>query len=226
MGDRNMQSFQPLQEKAYTALQEMIERRELEPGKIYSLTQIAKEMKISRTPLKDAVVRLSQAKYVDIIPSKGFCLHEISESDIDDTCQVRQAIENMCAMALIDSQYSSYGRVTMRQMAVILDEMKAMADQPDKVDEFLELDIRFHNALVGFLENKALEEIYASHSYQIRTLAKNSLTTNNRMQNTCDEHEAILNAITDKNYEACYHAVQKHLISTKELSLLVLKDSK
>jgi DNA-binding GntR family transcriptional regulator len=57
-------------------------------------------------------------------------------------------------------------------------------------------------------------------------LAKNSLTTNNRMQNTCDEHEAILNAITDKNYEACYHAVQKHLLSTKELSLLVLKDSK
>ena len=219
-----MQKYQPLQEKAYSALQSMIEHRELKPGVVYSLTQIAKDMNISRTPLKDAVVRLSQDGYVDIIPSKGFCLHEITMEDINDTCQVRQAIETLCAMRLTENQYTSYGRVTIRQMAVILDEMRTLSGKPEQIDDFLELDIRFHNALVGFAENKAVEEIYSSCSYQIRTLARNSLSTNNRMQNTCDEHERILNAITDKNYEACYQAVKAHLVSTRDLSLAVLRE--
>lgn len=218
-----MSSFQPLQEKAYSVIQKMIEDRELKPGIIYSLTQIAKDMNISRTPLKDAVVRLSQDKYIDIIPSKGFCLHEVTEEDIEDTCQVRMAVENMCAMMLAEKRDSSSGKDTLRRMADILDEMRSLSGSPERIDDFLELDIRFHNTLVSFVENRTLEEIYASHNYQIRTFARNSLTTDNRMVNTCEEHRKILAAITDQDYEGCYKAVKEHLVSTKQLSLLFLR---
>ncbi len=218
-----MPGFQPLQEKAYSVIQKMIEDHELRPGIIYSLTQIARDMNISRTPLKDAVVRLSQDKYIDIIPSKGFCLHEVTEEDIEDTCQVRMAIENLCAMRLAEDQESAKGRAALRQMEEYLAEMKKLSGDPEKIDDFLEFDIRFHNTLVSFAENKTLAEIYASHNYQIRTFARNSLTADNRMVNTCREHERILDAIKRKDHEGCYNAVKDHLLSTKNLSLMFLR---
>ena len=50
--------------------------------------------------MQDALVRLSQDRFIDIIPSKGFCLHEMSEEDIWHTYQARTAVEGFCAMQL------------------------------------------------------------------------------------------------------------------------------
>ena len=212
-----MTTFQPLQEQAYIAIKKMVDNNELEPNTIYSLTQLAKKMNISRTPLKDALVRLSQDKYVDIIPSKGFCLHKIDEKDIEDTYQIRKAIELSAAFSLMDNQFTSYGRLTLRQMSQCLDEMRQLVGNVERLDDFLQLDIRFHDALVSFLGNENVSDIYASHSYQIRTLAKVSLGTENRMENTCDEHDAIIQAIADNDAGKLYHAIRSHLITTKNL---------
>ena len=67
-----MPNYEPLQERAFTYLKKLIASGGLTPGVIYSETRIASEIGISRTPVKDALVRLSQDKYIDIIPSKGF----------------------------------------------------------------------------------------------------------------------------------------------------------
>ena len=61
-----MAKYTPLQEKAYEFLKNKITRGELEHGKFYSETKMAAEIGISRTPFKDALVRLSQDRYIDI----------------------------------------------------------------------------------------------------------------------------------------------------------------
>ena len=95
-----MAKYTPLQEKAYQYLKEKINRGELEHGKFYSETKMAAEIGISRTPFKDALVRLSQDRYIDIVPSRGFCLHALSLQDITNTYQSRTAVEGFCALTL------------------------------------------------------------------------------------------------------------------------------
>ena len=95
-----MAKYTPLQEKAYEFLKNKITRGELEHGKFYSETKMAAEIGISRTPFKDALVRLSQDRYIDIVPSRGFCLHALSCRDIINTYQSRTAVEGFCAFSL------------------------------------------------------------------------------------------------------------------------------
>ena len=61
----------PLNEQAYQHLQKLILSNRLSYGQIYSETRLSRELGISRTPFRDAVHRLAQEGYIDIIPSKG-----------------------------------------------------------------------------------------------------------------------------------------------------------
>ena len=82
----------PLQVRAYESLKDMILEGHLENGQIYSETKISQELGISRTPLRDAIQRLAQERYIDVIPSKGFRLHEMTEKDLLETFQIRCAL--------------------------------------------------------------------------------------------------------------------------------------
>lgn len=70
-----MAGYTLLQEEAYTHIKEQILSGALREEQIYSETKIAAMIGISRTPVKDALVRLSQERLVDILPSRGFRLH-------------------------------------------------------------------------------------------------------------------------------------------------------
>ena len=72
----------PLNEQAYHHLQNLITTNQLSYQKIYSETKLSKELGISRTPFRDAVHRLAQEGYIDIIPSKGFMLHQLTRQDV------------------------------------------------------------------------------------------------------------------------------------------------
>ena len=88
-----MEMAKSLQQQAYEHLKDLIYQDFFSYDQIYSETRVAKEMGISRTPMRDAIHRLSQEHFLDIIPSKGFCLHQMNRQDIQETFQVRSAIE-------------------------------------------------------------------------------------------------------------------------------------
>ena len=90
----------PLNEQAYQHLQGLIMEGQFAYNQIYSETKLSKELGISRTPFRDAVHRLTQEGYIDIIPSKGFMLHKLTRQDIDETFQVRSALECYCTLQI------------------------------------------------------------------------------------------------------------------------------
>ena len=89
-----------LNEQAYEHLKKMITEDQPSYQEIYSETKLAKELGISRTPFRDAIHRLVQEGYIDIIPSKGFRLHQLTKQDVTETFQVRSALETYCTMEI------------------------------------------------------------------------------------------------------------------------------
>ena len=105
-----MAGYRFLQEEAYAHIREQIVTGVLKEDQIYSETKLAAMIGISRTPVKDALVRLSQEKLIDILPSRGFRLHRMSEEDIWSTYQLRTAVEGFCVLHLAHRKDTPEGR--------------------------------------------------------------------------------------------------------------------
>lgn len=215
-----MAKYKPLQEKAYDFLKDKIKRGELEYGKFYSETKMAAEIGISRTPFKDALVRLSQDRYIDIVPSRGFCLHVLSLQDITNTYQSRTAVEGFCALTLHTRRKETEAASVIQ--ALINDNAnmkKAIADNASFA-EILSHDLSFHKRLVDFSKNDELIKLYESHNHQLYDIAMKTFELEGRPIIAVAEHQNILDNIVsdDENATAgTYLSVMKHMDNTKDI---------
>ncbi len=213
-----MQKPTSLQVKAYEHLKNMILNRELVEDTIYSETQIAKSIGISRTPMRDAIQYLTQEKYIDIIPNKGFCLHKMNQQDFTETCQVRSAIEGFCAMQLAKDFNTERAKETFVKLRKTL-EAQALAI-PDKLDIYFENDIKFHEILVEYIQNAELSRLFNNYMYRMQNFALQSLQEEGRMSKALKEHLDVLESM-EKGDDAKAHASMVYHMKKAEF---ILKD--
>lgn len=199
-----MQSHKSLQLHAYEFIKNKILRGELNYNEIYSETKIARDLSISKTPVRDAVQYLSQEKYVDIIPNKGFNLHEMSKQDFVETSEIRSAIEGYCVSRISIEHTTDRAKETFNELNESLEKQKAAINK--SVDEFFDADRWFHSILVSYAKNEEFINLIKNHSYRIRNFIIRSLAYEGRMESAYSEHldiyEQIKNGDTIKSYES------------------------
>ena len=198
-----------LQTQAYDYLINLIKNGDLRPNTIYSLNQMAKEMGISRTPLRDAVLRLEQEHYVDILPSKGFTLHKMTREDIIETYQLRSAIELYCFKQLSHGIHTERGQEYFKKLSTKVASQKEIAATTRCTEDFGRKDYEFHRSVVQYVGNESMLDIYRRFMYRIFWLNVTSFSQEGRMDDTMAEHEQILTsdiaqAIQYRNVEGRY----------------------
>ncbi|MBO4991954.1 MAG: GntR family transcriptional regulator [Firmicutes bacterium] len=196
-----------LQALAYQHLKELITNHRLDYGTIYSETKVSQELGISRTPMRDAIHRLAQEKYLDIIPSRGFMLHRMTSTDVIEIFQTRSAIEGYCTLQIASRCQGS----AEQQLFSTLEQLLERQRSTDDIEAFVDLDNRFHLEIVRFLNNSSFNETFDSLIAQIRQLAIMSLSHEGRREETCQEHRAILQAMKDGDTEHVYQITQIHM---------------
>ena len=214
-----MNTFKPLQQKAYEYLKELIFSDSLSYSQVYSETKVAKELGISRTPMRDAIHRLAQERYIDIIPSKGFCLHQMDRQDIQETFQVRSAIEGYCTYLIAGDYRSPKAQNLFKRLEALLDTQKEILNTSQSIPDFVKLDNQFHLEIVGYSENHTLIELFQSYLYQIRRLAFLSLAHKRRMQDTLWKHTQILEHMKYGNTSQIYRITMLHMEKPKGINL-------
>ena len=215
-----MAEYRPLQESAYNHIRDKVLSGQLQPDVLYSETKMAAELNISRTPMKDALVRLSQERLIDILPSKGFRLHQMSREDILQTCQARTAVEGFCAMQLSRGRSSSAARETLHAMEEAQAAMGRFLDGGAGGDAFLDCDLQFHQALVDFSGNGELRQLFNSYHYRLYFLAQEAFQLEGRFQKAYEEHRTILDAVAgDPSGAQAYLAVMDHMEATRDILL-------
>ena len=216
-----MTAYISLQDRAYTYLKQEVLSGSFEVGKFYSETQIAAQLGISRTPMRDALQKLAHEGFIDIIPSKGFTLHEITQQEVYSTFQIRCAIEGYSAMELAGSLSKAVGKRCLKKLTSLLEKQRQLAAE-EHVDivALAACDRDFHIELVSFVNNEWLSETFQGQLYRIQTLAQQSFEDRNRISDTIKEHQAILSAIGQRNPHEAYEAIQLHM---RVLSQLITK---
>lgn len=214
--------MKPLNEQAYDHLQKLITDGQLSYHEIYSETKLAKELGISRTPFRDAIHRLAQEGYIDIIPSKGFRLHQITERDVIETFQIRTALETYCTMQIardVKEENNAGLRSFFKELDWLMENMKEVMENDQGIDEFCEYDFRFHRKIIDYLENEQFSSVFASFLYRMKRLAKLSLQHDGRMAQTVEEHQAILDAMKNGDTEHIYEITLVHMDRPRGINL-------
>lgn len=211
--------MKPLNEQAYHHLQKLIMTNQLSYGKIYSETKLSKEIGISRTPFRDAVHRLAQEGYIDIIPSKGFTLHQLTVKDVDETFQVRSALECYCTLQIAKNADTESVKKLIGELKQIMKKLKEILDTTRSIDDFYQYDYQFHALIIAYVENDKFASLFDVSKYRMRRLAKLSLAHAGRMQDTYEEHQAIVKAMEEGDVEHIYEITARHMEIARNINM-------
>jgi DNA-binding GntR family transcriptional regulator len=212
-----MQFVKPLQLQAYEHLKQMILDGKLDSDCIYSETKIAKDLGFSRTPMRDAIQRLSQERYLDIIPSKGFQIHTLSEQDLIETYQIRCALEGFCTSQLAKDFEKPEAQAVFHTLDFLMSQQASIIETSRSILQFTELDRQFHATMVDYPGNSIISDTYSNLRHQIEDQTRLSLAKEGRLEETLKEHQAILDNIKIGAVGRTYKAILAHLEKPKEI---------
>lgn len=219
-----MKETPSLQVQAYEYLIDIIKKGELEPGEIYSLNQMAKTIGVSRTPFRDAVLRLEQERYIDIIPSKGFMLHTMTKEDIIETYQIRNAIEVYCFKQLSIHLDTPRGQKYFQKLTEKVKKQKEIVQTTQSNEDFGRKDYEFHRSIVQYVGNESMLDIYRRFMYRIFWLNVTSFSKKGRMADTIEEHITILEMIKNHQIRDLEELISHHLTIAQEINLELLSN--
>ena len=212
-----MAVVKPLQLQAYEQLKQMILDGHFLPDTIYSETKTSKELGVSRTPMRDAIQKLEQEGYLDVIPSKGFRLHKMTEDDLLETYQIRCALEGFCAVHFANIHETPEAKRLFHTLESLLRDMDAIASTTEDIEEFERYDSEFHKRLVYSLNNKAISGVFDAYHYRMSRQTVASLHTENRLRQTVAEHRDMLDNMKAGKIGDSYIATLKHIGQARNL---------
>ena len=210
-----MRFVKPLQIQAYESLKEMILAGQLEHQRIYSETKVSQSLGISRTPMRDAIQRLAQEGYLDVLPSKGFRLHELTERDLLETYQIRCALEGFCVVQLAKDHDQEQARRALDALELLLQAQKQVIETTHSIEEFAGYDQKFHETIVYYLDNTVISDTFDSYHYQMSRQTLISLRREGRLEETLEEHRSILENMERGSVGGSYNAALIHLEKPK-----------
>ncbi|MDO5401852.1 MAG: GntR family transcriptional regulator [Eubacteriales bacterium] len=201
-----------LQSQAYDTIKELILTNSLDSNKLYSETQLAKNMGISRTPLREALQCLSQDGYITIIPSRGFKVRKLNKKNAKMIIEARCAIEGFCIHSIIADKDNIRYEKLINNLEETIETMKKHLNSEDLINEFSEADHRFHLLIVHYLGNTEFNSMYQRLMYMIHLTTSQVLSVDGRPESTLAEHETILKYIKENQGDNAYQALLNHLM--------------
>lgn len=192
-------------EYALRMLKENIIHLDLIPGTMLSENELAQEMGLSRTPVREALIELSKSKVVEIYPQKGSALALIDYSLVEEARFMRSVLE--CAVVELDCEVAVPEALEELEANIRLQEFYLENRSSEKL---LELDDQFHRMLfrmAGKSQIYALMDSITIHFDRVRSM---SLATVKELK-TVSDHRAILDAVKEQNGIKARQLMEAHL---------------
>jgi len=192
-----------LYEEVAEQLRQRIFRRELEPGSWIDELKTAEEFGISRTPLREALKVLAAEGLVTMKVRRGAYVTEMSEKDLRDVYHLLSLLESDAAGVVATT-------ASAPQMQALQDlhaELEAAAAERER---FFAVNERFHMLLLELADNRWRSQMVADLRKVMKLNRHNSLFKQGRIEDSLNEHRAILAAMVARDAKATMKAMQAH----------------
>lgn len=201
------------QESAYAWIREFITRVPQSDGVFLTEGQVVEKVGLSRTPVREALLRLETEGLLQILPKKGAYIPAISEREAADVMQARALIETWCSEHIIDDRHA-----LADDLEKIVTAQVELLDQPI---QFITKGREFHTRLVAGAGNDILRILYESLRDRQDRMSLNAVTSSrDRTRRVIDEHRLIVDALRDESVSIdSAQAIKAHLTSTWDSSM-------
>nr|WP_242653690.1 GntR family transcriptional regulator [Thermincola potens] len=217
----SLDNYKPLREIVFEALREAIINGTLEPGERLMEIQLAEEMGVSRTPVREAIRKLELEGFVVMVPRKGAYVAGLSMKDIADVFEIRTALESLAA-GLAAERITEEELENLERLLVKIGECV----QANDLDKLIEVDTEFHDVLFKATRNERLVQIISNLREQIQRFRTTSLASPGRMKYALEEHKKIVEAVSERNVELAQKLAAEHIENAENIMLNVLREKR
>lgn len=186
----------------------------LRPGTQLQEKDLAEKYGVSKSPIRDALLRLQEQHLIEVLPRKGYRVTPISMTAIGEMYEMRAILECSCVRRLIEHASDT-------ELAAL--DAVAAAPQDSGVAQWIQYNRLFHLALARASGNsrltRATSEVIEQFDRLIYMNLSNVLREAGNLQQFVDEHTAIVAAIRRRDKRAAVALTREHVEASRELLL-------
>lgn len=184
----------PLQSSVYEHLKREIIEGNFSADRFYSLGAIAEELGMSKTPVRDALQRLGQEGFVEILPGRGIRVCPLTDRDLIVIYQTRCSVESYCCRYLAENHQSDATKKALRLMEENLQRQEEMLEKSTDSAVFFPVDRQLHDIFVDALGNEYFSTMNQNCNERIKQFANQS-QRKDVLRITLEEHREIYESI-------------------------------
>lgn len=198
-----------LRSQVVALLRARIVSGELAMNHVYSAAALAKDMGISITPVREAILDIEHSGLIEVIRNRGFRVLAIQDEDLDEIRDLRSMLEAP-AMAMVVERASDEDLLDLKPL---LEQMQAASE--GDLPEFLQLNSEFHVRLMELTGNSQLVRLVENLRDQTRLHGIATLLREGALSETMKEHHVLLDALIKRDADLSVHLMRQHLNHTR-----------
>ncbi len=212
MGRKEVEAI-TIKDQVYEILKAEIMNGTIAPGEKLNEQHLADRLRVSRSPVREAIKQLAGNGLVDNIPNKGAFVKILSEKELSDIYSVRLMFEMYAAEHAFENIQATHMQQLRRFREGLL---QAYGDK--NMQKYLEYDFKLHNLLVKLGANDIVTALYDNIYAQLNNFRTLSLTSGARFVESINEHVGIIDALLEGNQERLKQLIRDHLMLAMEVN--------
>ena len=203
-GEKTAKKEQNLSSAVYEAIKDKIINGEFLPGSILMERSIAEEFGVSRTPVREALKRLSQEGWVDWEERRRAVVSEITISKIMELFTLREMIEPFAIKKIISE---GKPQLLAGQLSAVYQEMAEAKGSPI---DFMKHDMEFHTTIVHFMGLSILNTLWQMISEDMTRLVMHAVYPRRDTDVILAEHKALIDALWNADHVRALECIDGH----------------
>jgi len=205
-------------DRAYEQLREMAISYQFKPGAKINELEIARTLGVSRTPLREALNRLTTEGFLRFLPGKGFFCRELDPKQIFDLYQLRKSLE-------VGAVHLSIAHARTEDVEALLRFLASTGPEAGDrtASELVKLDEQFHEQLLSLSGNDEMLQVLRNVNARIKFVRWIDMSSLNRPV-TQAEHRKIAEAVRERDEARCIALLEKHIDRRQDQITAVIKE--
>ncbi|WP_312720923.1 GntR family transcriptional regulator [Mobilicoccus sp.] len=206
-------------ERAYTDTREKILDGHHAGGEVITEGQVSTALGISRTPVREAFLRLQSEGLLELYPKRGAVVVPLSDDEVTSVMEARELIEAFAATKVL-TEFAEPPRALVERMWELVGEQQRHLHS-GSITEFHEADTQFHLVMVEACQNAFLVDLLRSLRDRQRRLSSrvSRAATQDRMEIAYREHVALVETIAGGDLDDSLAALRAHLRKSRQALL-------
>lgn len=198
-------------------IERMILSGELPAGTRLKESVLARRLSVSRGPVREACRALAEMGFVYLFHNRGFYVKRLDKTDAMEVYDLRAGLTGLAGSLL--APIVTDGQIA--QLRGLLGEMERAAETSD-VSVFYPLNHDFHDLIVEATGNSRLIKSYRSLVKEFQLFRTHGMAQQDALMDSCREHRAIVDALEQRDGNACYDVSYQHVANGKKRMLIAL----